>query len=179
LAPKWNDYQFKTFIKILEETGNKRATEIFTADGAEVFLTRDQIEMLKIQMNRLGLHSGYEGIIREDEKIAETIQGYLKDGKLFDVDKFQLDPTLKERRREIVPMIQKFVKAVKDKTVWINPDKLQLPNNYIDRRICTRMEVHKLSLIDVVLLNRLIKLVLLSDAPGMGKSSALLNLNKT
>jgi len=135
LVPKWNDDQFKTFIKILEETGNKRATEIFTADGVEVFLTRDQIEVLKIQMNKLSLHSGYEGIIREDEEIAETIQGYLTDGKLFDVDKFKLDPTLKDRIREIVPMIQKFVKAVENKTVWINPEKLQLPNNYIDRSI--------------------------------------------
>jgi len=176
LAPKWNDDQFKLFIQVLEETKNTRAYEIFTSDGAEVFLTRDQVQFLKIQMSKLSETCVYEGISMEDEIVAETVRGYLNDGKLFVEDKFQLHESLQESRREVVPLIKRFIMTIKDKKVWVNSNRPRLPNHYIDRRVY-QDDTLLSSLMDAVMTQQ-DKLVLLADAPGMGKSSVLTKLEQ-
>jgi len=177
LAPKWSDDQFTLFIQALKETGNDKAYEILTADGAEVFLTRSQVEFLRTQKNKLSENSTYEGIRKEDEEIAGKIQSCFKKGNLFQNDKFQLDSSLKNQRTTIVPLIKSFVNAVKAKNVWINHAKIPLPKNYIERRVYHERGVLRIrySLLNVVITKE-DKLVLLVDAPGMGKSSVLTKL---
>jgi len=165
--------QFTQFISVLKETGNEKAYNIFTTDGAEVFLTSDQVQFLKVQMKLWSKSSNYEGFCPDDEMIAKTVQGHLNDGKFFLDEKFKLDKTLEERRREVVPLIKNFVRIVKENRVWINPSKTHLPSNYIKRKV--QNETSSATLIEIVIQKR-DKLVLVADAPGMGKSSGLTKL---
>jgi len=173
IIPKWSDHQFRQFIKILKDTGNEKAHEIFTIDGAEVFLTRDQVELLKVQMKLWNENSIYQGFCMDDEIIANSVQGYLNDGKLYSGDKFQLHESLRDKRREVVPLLKKFVSVVQENRVWINPSKTQLPDNNIERKVRRNSSVS--SLVEIVM-EKQNKLIVLADGPGMGKSCALTKL---
>jgi len=167
---KLNDDQFSQFVQFLKQSGNDEAYEIFAPAGVDIFLTKDEVnELREVQRN-----SVYEGTSREDDEVAETVVGYLRHKKLLDGNK--LDPTWGDKRREVVPMIKKFLNAVREKRVWINPDhKAPLPTrDYTERRV--RQFGKKWSFFEAVMKED--KLVLLADGPGTGKSWALTKLER-
>jgi len=124
---------------------------------------------------RTVIQSTNEGISRDDEEVAESFVGYLRHKKLLDGNK--LDPTWGDKRREFVPLINKFLNAVREKRVWIHPDhNAPLPTrDYIERRV--RQFGKKWSFCKAVMKED--KLVLLADGPGTGnKSWALTKLER-
>jgi len=94
VANTWKECQFQKFLDILRETGNYAALEILTADGAEVFVDKNIIDILKSQMNSFTKEGCYEGLSLEDEKLANEVQSYCGDGKIFQNGRFKLSEEL-------------------------------------------------------------------------------------
>jgi len=180
IAPKWDDAQFKGFIGILKDTGNLKAYEIFTADGAEFYLPREHVASLKEHMMKISDSNGdFEGLTFEDEACAKATLKYWNGGI---ISGGELKMSLEERR-EVLSTVNKFIEGSKKGVVWFNEWKPALPNNYIERRLAINMidirdkfppQVHS-NLLDLVT-KASDKLITLVNGPGMGKSSALTKL---
>jgi len=180
IACKWNDNQFENFMGILHDVGNLGAHEIFTTDGAEVFLTKDHLGSLKQEMSKVNSHNSgaYEGITLEDERAANTLADCFKNGTFNSDGKFDSIRSLEERRT-YVPLIKQFLKGILTGKIWFKNCKPCLPRNYIARRfsklndtLSKRKVENELGLIK----EATDKLIFIVDGPGMGKSSALTKL---
>jgi len=174
ISNKWDQTQFSSFVEVLKQTSHNQAHEIFTAEGAEVFLTRGHIDILREQLNK-SQEGCYHGVSSEIEKIANDILQHCLNGNLFVAKKFVLNEKLD--RWQIIPLIRKFIAAIENKNVWWNPSKPQLPRYFIHRKIYRAGEVYIHAEIETNPLTSCVfedaNLVLLVDPPGMGKSSAL------
>jgi len=162
---------------ILRETGNNSALEILTTEGAEVFVDKNTIEVLKNQLNIFTKDGCYEGLSMSDEKLANDVHGYCTNGKIFQNGKFKLSEEV--LRNEVVPILKRFVELLQNGSVWWNPWKPKLPNFYKER-ICFENNA-KISLgknmfkLTTELLHD--KIILLVDPPGAGKSCCMTQLD--
>jgi len=179
IVSKWDDDQFKKFIEILKQLGDRGAYEIFTAEGAEVYLTRNEVYCLKEQMNKVIIDNkrgAYEGITFEDENAANTIVKNFAECSISSWGEFASGKSLEERRA-IVPRIKKFLTGITRGDIWYNNSKQSLPRNYIERRMTKTNDYGsvKKTFLELVI-EQTDELLFLVDPPGMGKSSELTKL---
>jgi len=180
LSKKWNDKDFLQYVNILNEYGNTEAYKIFTTKGAPVFLLEDETGTLERESLKITESGCYEGISMEDEMNAQTVLSYMKDKRIVDDGRFILDQNLDWN--QLIPSIKNFTAAFTEKRLWFNPWKPQLPLHYIDRKYFRKISDKPwfyYNISDTVYDNDKIeeeRLVLIVDAPGMGKSCVLTEL---
>jgi len=180
LSNKWNAEDFTTFVEILNETGNTAAYSSFTTKGAPAFLLEKETETIEKESLKISESGCYEGISLEDEMNALTVLNYIQDKTIVEDGRFLLDKSLDWNN--LMPVIKRFNAALTSKRIWFNPHKPKLPLHYIGRKNFRKMSDEKrrnYNISDTVYDDDEIdeeKLVLIVDAPGMGKSCVLTEL---
>jgi len=161
MAKKWDDAQYRVFLQSLQDSLNIRAYEILTS-SENAMLSADEVDSLNEEMNYFreqmikNRDATYEGISIEDKHNAGAVQANFNSGKI------NLENNLdRVQNPELISQIRKFITGLKQGTIWSNPFKTKLPNNYI-----TRVNASKLATSEE-------KIILLVDESGMGKTCAL------
>jgi len=177
-SSKWNDTDFLEFVYTLNEYGNTEAYKIFTTKGAPVFLLEEETATLERENVKITESGCYEGISMEDEINAQSVLNYMKDKRIIEGGRFILDQSLDWN--QLVPTIKSFTAALTAKRLWFNPWKPQLPLHYIERKCFEKTSNRSTYNILHTVYDEDKKdeerLVLIVDAPGMGKSCVLTEL---